>query len=342
MTSLVTGATGFIGRHLVTELQRRGQTVRALYRDEAKRKTHLASTVETTVETTVKTTVKTTVETTVEAIQGDACDADVMRQAVAGVETIFHCAAAHSTCPADEMRRTNLQSVRCLFDAVEAAEGSPRIVLMSSINVMGNRNYSGATEKNTSRKRTKTPHVDLKIKAELLAEEQQAAGQDVVIIRPGLVYGDGDANLPRLAQAIKRGKFVFIGSRNNVVPLVHVSDMVTAMVAVANHPKPSPVYNITDGSATTIGQLVSELCKAIGCEVPEKKLPLIVPKLVVLIFGLLRRDGPISRSALQFLGTSRHVDIALARNELGFEPQTDSATGIAALTDYFQAATAEM
>ena len=58
---------------------------------------------------------------------------------------------------------------------------------------------------------------------------------------------------------------MFIGSRDNIVPLVHVSDLVQAMLLAAKLPTDtSRVFNITDGSATTIGELVSLLAKAVG------------------------------------------------------------------------------
>src|SRR3954468_2389838 len=113
MTSLVTGATGFIGRALVEQLTARGKSVRAQYRDEAKRRLYLGH--------------------GEEAIRGDVCDAAFMREAVGSAQVVYHCAAAHSTCSHKEIRRTNLESVRCLFEAIRASGGAPRVILMSSI-----------------------------------------------------------------------------------------------------------------------------------------------------------------------------------------------------------------
>jgi UDP-glucose 4-epimerase len=320
MASLVTGATGFIGKHLVAELASGGDRVRALYRDEEKRLRHLNRNVET--------------------IRGDACDSSAMREAVQGIDVVFHCAAAHSMSPAHEIRRTNVQSVRCLLEAVRDSGGRPRVILMSSLNVLGNGSYSGATEA-MPRRRTRDLHVDLKIEAEELAERWIAAGVDIVILRPGLVYGAGDPHVPKLARAIYRGKFVFIGSRAHVVPLIHISDMVQAMrLAAQAPPGVSRVFNLTDGSATSIGDFVASVARALVCPVPTRVLPAAVPRLAVSVCGLLGRDGPISRSALRFLGTSRHVDIGRARAELGFRPSVSMDQGVEAMQSWLRQAVA--
>jgi nucleoside-diphosphate-sugar epimerase len=320
MTSLVTGSTGFIGRHLVSQLAERGERVRALYRDEAKRRLYLGS--------------------VDDVVTGDACDPAVMRRAIDGADIIYFCAAAHSTAPADEIRHTNLKSVETLFDAVRAAKNSARIVLMSSINALGSVNYENGNE-DLPRRRTGDEHVDLKISAEELAERQIAGGLDVVVLRPGLVYGPGDHNLQKLAQAISRGKFMFIDSRDNVVPLVHVSDMSQAMI-LAGHATSatSRVYNVTDGSRTTIGQLVGKMAEVMGCPEPKKVMPSIVPRLANSVCGLLGRNGPVTPSALRFLGTSRHVDIARARSELGFDPRVGIAEGLQGMASWLRETTA--
>lgn len=316
MTSLVTGATGFIGRHLLAQLARDGQQVRALYRDEQKRRHYLVH--------------------GEEAVRGDACEPNVLRAAVNGADAIYHCAAAHSTCSAEEIRRTNLASVECLLEAVRTTAPTARVVLLSSLNVLGNESFASATE-DSPRRATHDLHVDLKIAAEEEAERAIASGLNIVMLRPGLVYGQGDPHLAKLASVVARGKFVFIGSRGNIVPLVHVSDLVQAMMLAAKaSANTSRVFNITDGSATTIGELVSLLAKAVGVSEPTRVLPAVVPRLAMTVFGLIGREGPISRSALRFLGASRHVDISLARRELGYDPRVQIEQGIAALADWLR------
>lgn len=308
MTSLVTGATGFTGRHLVAALADQGLAVRALARDPQKRHLYLTH--------------------GEEVILGDVCDPVLVRQAVADVDVVYHCAAAHSSCSEEEIRRTNLKSVRCILEAVHAVGDRTRVILMSSLNVLGNGSYDQAAE-SAPRLVTNDIHVDLKSAAEKLAEEWIARGMDIVILRPGLIYGPGDPHLAKLARAIYRGKFRFIGSRDNIVPLVHVSDMVQAMMLAARSPQAAGrVYHITDGSRTTIGQLASQLAQAISCPEPKRVMPAVVPRLANSVCTLLGKPGPVSPGALRFLGSSRHAAIDRARAELGYEPQMPLAEGI--------------
>jgi nucleoside-diphosphate-sugar epimerase len=264
---------------------------------------------------------------------GDVCDPQIVKQSIDGVDVVYHCAAAHSTASSEEIRQTTLPSLRCLLDAVRGVNPAPRLILMSSINVLGNDSFSNANEDHP-RQLTGELHVDLKIEAEELAEQARKDGLDVVILRPGLIYGPGEANLPRLAKAIQNGRFVFIGSRDNITPLVHVSDIVEAMLlAGESRESIARTYNITDGSDTTIGELVSELARALNCVEPTRVLPKLVPRIANSVCGLLGKKGPVSSSALRFLGTSRQVDISRARNELDFNPRVHVTAGINSMAD---------
>jgi len=315
MTSLVTGATGFVGKHLVARLADNNEPVRTLYRNAQKGQTLTGKT---------------------ESVIGDVSDERAVRQAVAGTTVIYHCAAAHSTASTEEMRRTTLPSLRALLAAMRDSATSPRLILMSSINVLGNGSYASATE-DSPRRRTKELHVDLKIEAEELAEKAVADGLDIVILRPGLIYGPGEPHLPKLAQAIKNGKFVFIGSRDNVVPLIHVSDMIEAMKLAGDSKLASGrTYNITDGGATTIGDLAGALARAVGRAEPKRVLPKVVPRVANSVCGLIGKKGPVSSSALRFLGSSRHVDISRARKELGFNPKVMLAEGVGSMADWLR------
>jgi nucleoside-diphosphate-sugar epimerase len=316
-TTLVTGATGFVGARLLEELLCRREPVRALLRDQG-RAAALA-------------------ERGVEVAVGDVCQPDTFLPALRGIDVVYHCAAAVGPSKsASEIYATNRDGVRNLVDAARRA-GSPRVVLVSSINVLGTRNLDPATEELPCRK-SSDPAADVKIEAEQIALAcHQQSGLPVTILRPGFVYGPGDPhNLPRLASAIQRGKFSFLGSRDNVVPIVHVNDVVQALLLAGSIPEAAGrVYHITDGSRTTIGQFVDEMARLLGCPSPGKTLPLFVPRTACRLFEMLQRvgirkqAGPINRAGLRFLGTSRWVDIRRARTELGFSPKIQFREGLA-------------
>jgi nucleoside-diphosphate-sugar epimerase len=315
MRTLVTGATGFVGAHVVDALCERGESVRVFIRDAGKADPFR--------------------DRGVDVVVGDLRDAGAVREAVRGVEVIHHCGAAVGPYSKKEIYATNLEGVRNLLNAVREA-GQPRVVLLSSVNVLGTRDLDPATEE-TPYEYSNDPAADVKIEAERLAlEYHRLFDVDVTILRPGFIYGPRDPhNLPKLISALQRGKFRFIGSRDNIVPIVHVADVVQAMLLAAHAPGArGRIYQITDGSRTTIGELVEQLAERVGCPVPQKVLSYYVPALACRLLGTLQRlklrkkPGPINRASLRFLGTSRFVDIRRAREELGYAPQVALPEGL--------------
>jgi nucleoside-diphosphate-sugar epimerase len=321
MLVLVTGAGGFIGSHAVDQLLAEGKRVRALVRDAARGEPLR--------------------QRGVEVVVGDVRAPESLPVAVQGVDVVLHCAAAvgpHFS--KREIYETNLGGVRHVLDAVQRA-GRGRVVLVSSVNVLGTRHLDPATE-DTPCRRSHDPAADVKIEAEQLAQSYLGRGVDVVIVRPPFVYGPGDPhNIPKLAHSIRRGKFRFIGSRHNVVPIVHVSDAVQALLRAAALPAAhGRIYNVSDGSRTTIGQLVEWIAESLGCPPPQKGLPFVVPQLACALFDLVslvhKVQPPVTRAALRFVGTSRYVDISRARRELGYVPQVGPREGITASVRWYQ------
>ena len=316
MRTLVTGATGFVGSQVMDQLLARGEGVRALVREPARAAALRAR--------------------GVEVALGDVRDLAVVQAAVRGVRVIHHCAAAvgpHFS--KREIYATNLGGVRNVLEAL-SRQRAGRLVLLSSINVLGTRNLDPATEDLPCR-RSADPGADVKIAAEALAHDYHQRGVDVTILRPGFIYGPGDPhNLPRLARAIRRGGFAYLGSPANVVPIVHVSDVAQAMLLAAAAPAAAGrAYHVSDGSRTTAAQFVGRLAELLGCPPPEKVVPYSVAYLGCVLFEWLGRlhlrrgPGPINRPALRFLGTSRFVDIRRAREELGYTPRVGYYEGLA-------------
>ncbi|MCH2129431.1 MAG: NAD-dependent epimerase/dehydratase family protein [Pirellulaceae bacterium] len=308
MIQLVTGASGFVGSHLVQHLCSLGKTVRALVRrPEAKVGLRNKG---------------------VLAVSGDVCDRTRLCQVVRGADVIYHCAAASSLCSDDEIRRTNLDGTRNLLHAVRT-EGAGRIVFISSLNALGSTSYENATE-SAPVIRSGEVHADVKIDSEQLALQfGDTHDIEVTILRPGLIYGPGERYIPKLAKSVQNGTFRFIGSRENVVPLIYVHDMVRLMVAAAcTGTARGKIYHATDGSRTTIGDLVDTLADLNGSARPRHLLPYFVPRLACSMFEQFGKTSPISRTALRFLGTSRHVNMDLAKRELGFQPYVNLQEGL--------------
>jgi nucleoside-diphosphate-sugar epimerase len=318
MITLVTGATGFVGSHVLDALLDRGESVRALVRDSKKAQVLR--------------------DRGVEVVEGDLLDSNSLEAAVSGAGPIYHCAAAVGpTRSAKEIIETNLTGVRRLCEAAPHSKAG-RIVLLSSINALGTRDLDPASE-DLLCCRSNDPAADVKIDVEQVALDNARQGKiDVVILRPGFIYGPGDAhNLPGLADSIRNGRFAFIGGRHHIVPLVHVADVVQAMLLAAGAAcAGGRIYHIGDGSRTTIGDLVELVAGLEGCQVPRRVVPFWLAHFACVAFELRARLGPmlikppISRAGLRFVGTSRFVDISRARAELGYQPSISYREGVTA------------
>jgi nucleoside-diphosphate-sugar epimerase len=281
-------------------------------------------------------------------LTGDVRDVRLVQEALRGVTVAYHCAAAIGHAPKllpRDVHDINLAAARSLLEAARQA-GTGRVVLLSSVNVLGSRHLGGATEELPCR-RSGDPAADVKIAIENLAwEYHRRHGLGVTVVRPGLIYGPRDrVTLPRFVSALCDGRFRFVGSRDHVVPIVHVEDVAWALVLAGSAPGAAGrAYHITDGSGTTIGEFIDYLAHLLGCPRPTTVLPdalgyaacLFCEAVVKSGLGrfldraaLYRAPPPITRNVLTFLGTSRSFDIRRARDELGYAPHVGYREGLA-------------
>jgi nucleoside-diphosphate-sugar epimerase len=321
MTALVTGATGFVGSHVVDALLAEGLPVRALVRNASKAGDLPGR--------------------GVEVVVGDMADPEIWITAVQGASTIYHCAAAtDKEMPPWQAYDANLIALRSLLDTMRRT-GAGRLVLPTGLSVLGVRSLPNATEDLPCRRRG-DPDIDAKVEAEELAlQYHERHGLDVTILRPSFIYGPRDQrNLPSLLNAIREGKFVYLGSRQNIVPLVHVQDMAQAMLLAGRSAcARGRIYHVADGSRTTIEEIVLFLASYLAVEPPRRLLPAFLAKVACHLCAQLVRCGclgraPLTWSEVLFVGTSRFVDIRRAREELGFAPRVCYREGMATALEW--------
>jgi nucleoside-diphosphate-sugar epimerase len=324
MKALITGATGFVGSRLATTLIEQGHSVRGLVRD-ASRADALK-------------------KQGVELAQGDMTDTDSLRRAVAGVDQVFHTAALVGDWPDPAaIKRVNVDGTRDLVAAARDA-GVRRVVHLSSLAVYGNRHHHGTDE--TTPYRYGDPYTDAKIDSERAMFEFVTRGEiEGVSLRPGFVYGPGDRTLlPKLLEALKAGKFMFVGDGSKQMNIVFIDDVVRALLsASAIGPANGRAYNITDGSIPALRDFITFIASSLGLPVPAKHVP---PALAVAgcytseyVGHLLRvKRAPLMNiSRLRFLYYNQHYSIARARAELAYEPRLTYREGLPQTLDWFAA-----
>ena len=188
--TLVTGATGILGRVIVLELLKRGKTVRA-----TKRKT---SNLE-----EVRHSFKFYTENPdeffnkIEWVHIDFDDIDSLKIAVNGVEEVYHCAAKVSFHPdaRKKMYHTNIDGTKNLLYACENSSVK-KFCFVSSIAVLDGFNENGMMDEDSdfNSKLEHSAYAESKHFSEMEVWRASAEGLNVVIVNPGMIIGSGNWN----------------------------------------------------------------------------------------------------------------------------------------------------
>ena len=321
MTTVVTGATGFLGGALVTALVQRQQPVCILARDEEKARQQFGN--------------------AVTIITGDITDRERVEQAVEGATTIYHLAGRlyHPSTPADVYRQIHVEGTRKLLQACRGVTQLRRIVHVSTTGVHGITGETAAAE--DAPYAPTNVYEATKLEGELLAlKAYQEQGLPVSVARPGLVYGPGDLHLLGLFAAIKKGRFRVIAGGRALLHPVYIDDLIAALLLCAECPQAlGRSYNIAGERPVSVRELAASIAHALGKELPAGSIPLWLAHSASDIFaimpGMKGERAPLTRSRVAFLTNSRFYDISRARSELGYTPVVGLEAGIKLTADWY-------
>jgi len=315
MTSLVTGATGFIGGRLVNSLRQQGDEVRALVRDPRRAQALKAQ--------------------GVALVEGDITDAATLKPAVEGVTDVFHCAAILGDDPNPDIRRVNVEGTRALLEAAAAA-GARRFIHLSYLAVLGAKHHHG-TDESAPYERAHDPYTNTKIEAEQSVREYGTMGRlETVVLRPGFVYGPGDKLfLPRLIEGLESRRFMFVGDGSKVLNLTYVDDLIQALLLARDtRAAAGQVYNLTDGSTTSLREFVDLLSELLDLPPATRHLPPALAWAICYALELAswaarsKTTPPLNVTRMKFLYYNQHYSIEKARRELGYAPTFDYSRGL--------------
>lgn len=321
MTILVTGATGFLGSALVTELVRQQRPVRILARDEQKAHAQFGK--------------------AVTIIPGEITDEQQVRQAVDGATEIYHLVGRlyHPSTPTELYRMTHVEGTRVLLAACQGQSKLQRIVHCSTTGVHG---VTGPTLTAENAPFAPTnPYEATKLEAELLALKAYKEDRlPISIIRPGLVYGPSDLHLLGFFLSIKKGLFRVIDSGKALLHPIYIDDMTSAFLLCARCPEAiGRSYNIAGKCPVTIRELATAIAHAMDKELPTGSIPLWLANLAADIFtalpGFQGESAPLTRSRVKFLTNSRVYNCSRAENELGFKASIDLEKGMRLTAEWY-------
>ncbi len=308
--AFVTGATGFVGGTLCKALRQRGARVTALVRRPG-RLDALG----------------------VQEVVGDLRDRDSFASALAGVEVLYHVAAAfrEARLPDTDYHDVNVTGTRNIIESA-AEHGVRRIVHCSTIGVHGDTGRTPARE--DSPFAPPDYYCESKLEGELLARELFASlGVEGSVFRPTAVYGPGDTRFLKLFRSIRRGRFRMIGSGETLYHLVYIDDLCRGILSCGERDAAvGEVFILGGERAVTLNEWVAEIAKAVDGRTPRRRVPLApVMGAATLCEALLRPLGiepPLHRRRVELFSKDRCFDISKARRVLGYAPEVSLADGL--------------
>ena len=246
---------------------------------------------------------------------------------MADVDVVFHTAAyvELGLVNAAEMSRVNVDGTRAVLEVAQAL-GVAKVVYCSTIGVFGD--TQGKTIDETF-KRMQTnfssAYDQTKYEAQQLVDQFAAQGLPVVSVMPSGIFGADDPHFGPVLQQFLRGKLKFWAGGDRVTGIVHVDDLVAAMLLAAERGKPGAHYIISAGDLTT-RQMFELLAQETGTPAPReapKPLVRLVGNILDPIGRTFNWQPPLSRERVHYVyDRCVRVDATKARQQLGWQPRS--------------------
>jgi len=310
----VTGANGFIGQHLIRELENRGHSVRAVVRTDA-----AAAAVDKLPET---------------VITRDPYDADAWRAALEGCDAVVHLiglahgAAERAEDELERFRRVNMEITERVRDACRRI-GVKRLIYLSSIKAVGEGSEKPYAEDATCN--PTTAYGISKREAELLLLGGASDGPpEISVLRPPLVYGEAvKGNVERMMKLVRKGFPLPIRCLSARRSMVYVGNLTDALATLLAAPQPvCGVFHVADaGPPPSARGFLLAVAEAMGKRVVQLPVPAPLLRLAGRMVGMSEEAAQLTRSLT--------VDAVRLRKELSWRAPVPSAEGLRRTVEWF-------
>ena len=291
MRVLVTGASGFIGRALCTRLLASGHDVAGLIRREGSQPAGTRP------------------------LAGDLSDPERLRELLLAErpECVVHLAAEIASQRSErKVREVNVAGTQRLLDACTALAredpgAAPRFVFASTV-VTGDAH--GALLDEHTPLPVQTPYGRSKQEGERLV---LGSGLPAVVIRPSHVYGPGGWYAQELIAQLRRpGRLAVIGSGENLWDVVHVDDVVAALLLAVERAAPGSIYHVADDRPISFYDFMALTAAQLELGAP-RRVPVALARLIA------------GRNAIDAVVRSARSSNAKIKRELGWQPRFPTA-----------------
>lgn len=268
---LLTGATGFVGGHLLNGLLKEGLSVRCLVRPTSPKR-HL-------------------VEGKGEVVLGDILRPESLAPAFQGIKVVIHLVGIIQEGPGVTFEAVHAVGSKNVVDEAAKA-GVSKFIHMSAL---------GAREGAASR------YHRTKWQAE---QYLRASGLDYAIFRPSIIFGPGDGFITKLADLIKRLPMVpVIASGDYQLQPIYIGDVVTCFLKAVKNPSVRGVFEIGGPERLAFKEILDIVSEALRMKKGRINIPLSIMKPLAFIMETFMKQPPVTREQLKMLGEGNICDL---------------------------------
>ncbi len=318
-TVMLTGATGFIGSHIAERLIR-GNVRLHLW---GRRKNGLVASLE---------------KEGAKVFVGSPDDLATLRESLQGADAVIHCAGATKALNESGYFHANVDLTRRILGLIQTPQ---RLVFVSSQAAAGPSSPDIPLDENDE-PRPISDYGRSKLSAENYVSQWGAAnGNNYVILRPSVVYGPGEKDLYNYFKWVGRGLLPVIGDGRQRISIVHVEDLVNAILAAAEQSSAGGVYFASNDRGYSIREIGHAIRRSLGkTRLIELKLPEFgldfVAVLLDAVSTVTGRPALLSRQKmLEIKQPAWLCDNAKIRRELGWEPHIPLDIGMKETADWY-------
>ena len=320
-TLLVTGATGFVGSHVLEAHSGNDFRVRALVRKESDCRRLEAG--------------------GIECIRGSLDDVESLRRAVQGVDVVLHLAAATKARSVADYERANALGTQALIEAMSAAEPPPkRLIYLSSLAAVGP-SWNGDPITREDKPAPLTAYGRTKLAGEQLCLEAQGAFE-VAILRAPAVYGPRDRDVYEVFRLAKFGLVPLPSGPVRRLQMIHVSDLARSLLMAAGSHDARGIYHVAEARSYAWHDMARMVADAVGVSARVVRVPgaLIATAATVTetVAGLFGKSVIFNRDkARELLAPGWLCETELARRDFGFEAHIPLPTGLHETAQWYKA-----
>ena len=315
---LITGATGFVGSHLIEALARRGLRARALVRE------------------TSDTAILERHDIT--PIIGSLQDVESLRRALGDAEVVLHLAASTRALTEEAFHRVNALGTERLLEAMAAEGGGRRMVYLSSLAAVGP--AADRPARPDDEPRPLTPYGRSKLAGERAALARP--NLEVAVLRPPAVYGPRDRDLLTFFRLAKRGVLPTAGSPDRPMQLVHARDLAECILTAAEPGAATGVFHVAEPRRYAWSEVLTLVAEAVGRRAVVVRVPDAVIRMAAAVSETVARwtGRPVifdRAKARELLAPGWTCETESARLELGFEASIPLPDGLRETAQWYRA-----